>query len=325
MYLVRRIHRIPNFRLGEIEVSKAILGCDCFISWLYQDGSSPFRRPDGNLDATKVLDVMKTCVDLGVTGIDVSPPLVDVFKKLQHIAGGKIVGFGATQEWLCKSFSLDDVALQNYCEEIKATVGSRLPRKYLEDLVRSKRTETNFARASLIPERPAEPLTKPQIDRIRIEPQSFERKLELYRQLDLKLVQFGGGTADWLAGIGRTDLLAHLCELIKNRGFKPILICHWVSIVLPAAEKELDAAGYIIPLNKLWSLLSLPQVLDVIKSIEKPVIAMKTLAQGNLAGDLQVAFSFVFKKAKVEAAMIGVSSQFEARQTFSTIARILNE
>lgn len=68
----------------EVEVSRAILGCDCFISWLHQSGSSIFKRIDGNLDVSKVFDVMRTCVDYGVAGIDVSPPLVDVFKKLQN-------------------------------------------------------------------------------------------------------------------------------------------------------------------------------------------------------------------------------------------------
>lgn len=313
------------FKIEEVEVSRAILGCDCFISWLYQGGSSLFKRTDGNLDVSKVFDVVRTCVDYGVTGIDISPPLVDVFKKLQDITDEKIVGLGAIQEWFCRNFTLDGVPLENYSEEIKSTVSSKLPQQYMEGLVRSKGPEMDLIQAFFVPKRPARPLTKAQIDSIKIEPQFFEKRLELYRHLDLELVQFGGWTADWLASIGRIDLLAYLSQLIKKRGFKPLLICHWASIVLPLAEKELEVTGYIIPINKLWSLLSLPEALDAIKNVKKPLIAMKTLARGVLANDFNGAFTFMFRKAKVEAVMVGVSSQIEARQTFSAIARVLRK
>jgi len=109
-------------------------------------------------------------------------------------------------------------------------------------------------------------------------PEFFLRRLELYQKLNVKLVQFGGIAADWLVSIGRIDLLEKLLQLIKNKRFKPILICHWTSIVLPICEKELDeVAGYIIPINKLWGLLTLHKTLKTIKNIKKPIIAMKTL------------------------------------------------
>jgi hypothetical protein len=323
--LVRFLHGIPIFRIEEIEVSRAILGCDCFISWLYQGGSSLFRGADGNLDVPKVFDVMRTCVDYGVSGIDVSPPLIDAFKKLQAITDEKTVGLGAIQEWSCENFTLNGAPLQSYSEEIKVTVGSMLPKQYLDNLARFEGPETNFVRAFFIPQRPAKALTKAQVDSIRIEPRFFERRLELYGQINLKLVQFGGLTADWLVAIGRIDLLADLCELIRKRGFKPLLICHWASIVLPLVEKQFEVAGYIIPLNKLWSLLSLPMALDVIRNVEKPIIAMKPLARGILANDLNEAFSFLFKKAKVDAIMVSVCSQSEAKQTFSTIRSVLTD
>jgi len=313
------------FKIEEVEISRAILGCDCFISWLYQGGTSLFKLADGNLDVSRAFDVVRTCVDYGVTGIDIPPLLVAVFKKLQGITDEKIVGFGAIQEWFCKNFTLDGVPLENYSEEIKATVSSKLPQRYMKGFVRSKGPEMDFIRSFFVPKRPAKPLTNAQIDSVKIEPRFFEKRLELYRHLNLKLVQFGGVTADWLASMGRMDLLAYLSQLIKKGGFKPLLICHWASIVLPLAEKELEVAGYIIPINKSWSLLSLSEALNVIKNVKKPLIAMKPLARGALANDLNGAFTFLFKKAKVEAVMVGVSSQTEARQTFSAIAKVLQE
>jgi hypothetical protein len=323
--LFRPVQSIPTFKIEGVEVSRAILGCDCFVSWLYQGGSSSFQHADGSLNVSRVLDVMRTCVGYGVTGVDVSPPLVDAFKKLQDVADHTIVGLGAIQEWFCRSFTIDGVPLENYSEEIKATVSSKLPPQYMEGLVHSKRPETDFAKAFFVPNRSAESLTKAQIYSIKIEPRYFEEKLEFYRRLGLELVQFGGGVADWLASIGRMDLLAYLSELIRKRGFRPLLVCHWASIVLPLAEKELDVAGYVIPINRLWSLLSLSEALNVTRNVKKPLIAMKPLARGVLANDLDGAFTFLFRKAKVEAVMVGVSSRTEARQTFSAIAKMLRE
>jgi hypothetical protein len=157
-----------------------------------------------------------------------------------------------------------------------------------------------------------------------MKPGFFEERLELYRKLNVKLVQFGGGTADWLTALGREDLLKDLSQFIRRKGFVPILICHLTSLVLPVAEKELDAAAYVVPLNKLWGLLTLSEALDTIKSVEKPVIAMKTLAQRALAHDLQDGFTYLFKKAKVAGVLVGVSSVAEAKQTFTTIARVLD-
>lgn len=70
------VQSVPNFRIEGVEVSKVILGCDAFISWLYQGGDSPFKDSDGNLNFSKVLEVMKTSLNYGVKSLDLSPPLV---------------------------------------------------------------------------------------------------------------------------------------------------------------------------------------------------------------------------------------------------------
>jgi hypothetical protein len=65
------------------------------------------------------------------------------------------------------------------------------------------------------------------------------------------------------------------------------------------AERELNVAGYVVPLNRLWGLLSLSDSLDVLKRIRKPIIAMKPLSQVSLALDLEGAFTFLFKLVPV--------------------------
>lgn len=64
--MTRRTQSIPNFQIEGLEVSKVILGCDAFISWLCQGGRSPFKGPDGNLNISKVLEVMKVSISYGV-------------------------------------------------------------------------------------------------------------------------------------------------------------------------------------------------------------------------------------------------------------------
>lgn len=330
-----RSKSIPKFSINEVEVSRAILGCDAFISWLYpasvggtKNEDSYFKDSNGELDASKVLDVMKTCVTYGVTAVDLPPPLIEVFQRLQAATDEEIVGLGALQEWGCKNFTLDGVPLEWYSEEIKATIRAKLPR-YSEQVMKSN---IGFIKSFFELKHSAQPLTTSQIDDIRIEPTFFEQRLELYRPLDVKLVQFGGGITHWLVSLGRVDLLQRLTNLIHKKGFTPLLICHWTSMVLPVAEKELEVAGYIVPLNKLWGFLTLNDALRTIKNVEKPVIAMKTLAHGALVSDLaraplvsdlENAFSFIFKDAGATAALVGVSSRNEAEQTFSMLSQIL--
>ena len=85
----------------------------------------------------------------------------------------------------------------------------------------------------------------------------------------------------------RRDLLETLSHLVRNSGFIPLLIAHWTSMALPIAERELEVAGYIIPLNKLWSLSTPYEAMSTIRNNEKPIIAVKPLAQGALANDLE--------------------------------------
>jgi hypothetical protein len=315
---------VQTIRIEGVEVTRAILGCDNFVSWLYQDGDSLFKRSDGKIDFFRALKVMQACVDHGVRCIDLSPPVVEAFRMLQAENDGEIEPLGALQEWTCKNFVIDGTPLADYMERIKVNVRSKLPLSYLSLLEHSNAPGSSFARSFFELKAPTERLTKSEIGRIKMKPGFFEERLELYRKLNLKLVQFGGGTADWLIALGREDLLQDLSQLIRRKGFVPILTCHWASMVLPVAEKELDAAGYVVPLNKLWGLLTLSEVLDTIKSVEKPVIAMKTLAQGTLAHDLQDAFTYLFKKAKVASVIVGVSSAAQAKQTFSILARLLD-
>lgn len=323
---IRSVQDIPSFQIDRVEATRAILGCDAFISWLYQVGASPFRRPDGTLDAEKVLEVMKASLSYGVKSFDLSPPLVNIFRRLRVETDEEITGLGALQEWTCRSFTIRGIPLENYSEEIKASICSRLPQGFLENLEGSKTAKVGFIRSFFVPARKATPLSQSQIEKISLEPGFFERRLELYKKLNLKLVQFGGIAADWLVGLGRIDLLEKLLRMIRRNGFAPLLICHLASVVLPTCEKELDGiSGYIIPLNKLWSLLTLLETLEVAGKTEKPIIAMKTLAQGVLGNEIENAYTFLFKKARVSAVLVGISSKTEAEQTFSTIGKVLKE
>jgi hypothetical protein len=314
---------ISRFSIEGVDVTRAILGCDSFISWLYQGGDSPFKGPGGKIDSSRVFEIAKASLECGVRSIDVSPTLMEVFSKLQEESDEKIEGLGALQEWICTSFTINSIPLADYADEVRASMCSMLPSGYIQSLKHSKAPELNFAKSFFLPRDSAQPLTTSQIDSIRMELDFFRKRLEFYRNLGVKLVQFGGGAADWLVTLGRTDLLKDLAGLIRKSGFIPMLVCHWTSLVLPVAEKELDVAGYIVPINKLWSLLSLSDALDVIKRIRKPIIAMKPIAQGVLAHDLEGAFTFLLKKVAVAAFLVGVSSVAQAKQTFLTLRKIV--
>jgi hypothetical protein len=301
-----------------IDVTRAILGCDSFVSWLYQGGDSPFKWHDGKIDSLKALEVMRVSADCGVGCIDLSPPLVKAFNMLQDETDGGIEPLGALQEWTCRNFMIDDLPLADYSKEIKVNMRSKVPEKYLEGLKQSCATGSGFAKTFFEPKSSARPLIGSEVDRIRMKQAFFNERLELYRRLNVRIVQFGGETADWLAALGRVDLLKDLSQLVRRNGFVPLLICHWTSLVLSLAERELDVGGYIAPLNKSWSLLTLSEASEAIKNVQKPVIAMKTLAQGALAHHLKDAFTYLVKKLNVAGPLVGVSSTSEAKRTFLT-------
>jgi len=314
---------IPRFSIEGVVLTRAILGCDCFISWLYEGGDSPFKGERGEVNSLKAYEVVNASFDQGVRSLDLSPRLIDVFNRLRKERHEKIEALGALQEWICSNFTVDSTPLAKYAEEIKANMCSILPSGYLQNLKHSEMAESNFAKSFFLPRATARPLSSSMIDSIRMNSEFFRKRLAVYQDLDVKLVTFGGGTADWLAALGRVDLLQDLNRLIRKGGFVPILICHWASYVLPIAEKELDVAGYIVPLNKLWGLQTLRDALDVIKGIRKPIIAMKPLARGVLVNEIESAFRFLFKRAGITAVLVGISSVAEARQTFSPLSKIV--
>jgi hypothetical protein len=150
---------ISRFSIEGVEVTKAILGCDGFISWLYQGGDSPFKGSDGNIDSLKAFEVVKASVECGVRSIDLSPPLVGVFNRLRKESHEKIEGIGALQEWVCASFTIDSTPLADYVEEIKASMCSILPPSYLQNLKHSKASESSFVKSFFLPRNSAQPLT----------------------------------------------------------------------------------------------------------------------------------------------------------------------
>lgn len=292
-----------------------------FVFWLYQGGESPFRGPDGNLNVSKVLEVMKASVAHGVTALHLDPQLIESFQRLREETKKDIVGLGALQEWTCNNVTIEDIPLEQYSEELKATINPKLPLRFLESLKQPDSPE--FIKSYFIQKKSARPLTSAQIDSIKLNRGHFKDQLALYEKLNVKLIQFGGRTADWLVGVGRTDLLKDLAHIIASRDCIPLLVCHWTSMVLPICEEELNVAGYIVPLNKLWGLLILSEALKAIRDVAKPIIAMKPLALGALAHDIQSAFAFLFKKARVDAILVGVSSKIEAEQTFAIAEKAL--
>lgn len=319
------MQNIHPFRICPIEISRVILGSDPFVFWIHQGGDSPFRNSDDHLDVSKVLEVMKVGVEQGVMTLDLPRELIEAYQRLRKETGKDVVGLGALQEWTCKNVTIDGVPLEEFSEELKATINPKLPSRFLKSLGRFDLPGAGFIKSFFVQKRPARPLQSSQIDGIELNRRHFENQLALYEELNVKLVQFGGGLADWLVGVGRTDLLQELAHMITSRGCIPILICHWTSMVLPVCEEELDVEGYIVPLNKQWGLLTLPEALKAIKDVEKPVIAMKPLALGALAYDIRSAFTFLFEKAKVAAIMVGVSSKVEAEQTFTIAEELLKE
>jgi hypothetical protein len=308
----------PTFKLEEISLTRAIIGSDPFLDYLWQTMSRGVKQSSNESVSIRAIS---EAVRLGTTVIDLPLPLLDMFALLHRKFSGHILGLGAIQEFKVIKTRLGGKPLEYYADRIKATIKEA----YSQDVSCTMKTlENGILTDLLLPSHKINSLTQQDIDAIELDLSGYKQRLRKYRGIT-EIIQFGGKLADWLIGIRRIDLLISLCDMIRKEGYKPLLACHFASMVVHECEKtKLDVAGYIIPLNKLWSLWTLEDTLGVIRLVDRPIIAMKPLAYGQLANNLEEAFKFLYEDARVEATMPGVASEHEAIKTFSAAKKVLD-
>jgi hypothetical protein len=168
---------------------------------------------------------------------------------------------------------------------------------------------------------PSEVFTQKEIDRISFDAPRFEKALSRFDPQLSPVLLIGGKYTDWLLALGRIDLLKEMVGRVRGKSFIPIFSGQWATFVLPKA-KSLDVAAYAVPINKRWSHFDLAHACDLIKKFDRPVISLNPLADGELLGESEEAFVFLFEGLKIHSAIVEVASEEAVRKILGSLKRL---
>lgn len=295
-------------------LAKAILGGDPFsdaFRGLYDPGCYwKLTDPD------YCLSVMEAAYAGGCRAFDFSFGQVqEVFLRLQDRVGEPLDGYG--NPTYLQGVMLEGRHLQFLRDRVLKTIAARMngaERDRFDRLGDSAKMVFGFDRS-------AEPLSDREIGAIRLDERVFLKRLSELGACRYVLV--GGTDADWLFTLGRADIIGQMSELVRSLGKKPLLLCHYASTVLPAADRvKLDVDGYFAPINSSWAWFSLEAAKEAVRQAKKPVIAFMAFACGGLKEELHRAARFLRDECGVAGVLYGTTKPRNAEATAALLLEV---
>ena len=262
-------------------------------------------------DEDYCLSVMRAAYEAGGTAFDLSfEENVRLFRRLQSELDEPLIGFG-NPTWE-QGVMLNGRFLQYERDRILRTLADRLWPREIARLVKDELAQEAVMLFGY--DREAQPLGDAEIAAITLDEGLLRARLETLK--DCQYMFFGGSDADWLVSLGRTDVLADSARVIRAAGHIPILLCHYATLVVPAAvDAGLDTDAYAIPFNKTWTWFDLDECIEIVQSLEKPVIAFMPLASGELRKDVRASLDWLFDDMGVESILFGTATAEHSRET----------
>jgi hypothetical protein len=262
-------------------------------------------------DEEYCLSVMRAALEAGGRAFDLSFEVnARLFRRLIEETGQKLIGFG-NPTWEQGIF-LNGRYIQLSRDRILRTLVDRLFPRDIAQLVEEKLSGEDVLVFGY--DRQAVPLSDEEVDSITLDEDAFRKRLSVFG--DCQHICLGGSDADWLISLGRMDIVADLARVVRQEGFSPILLCQYATLVLPAAEAAgLDVAGYAVPLNRAWSWFGRDECVEIVKSLDKPVIAFMPLASGGLRKDVRSALDWLYAEVGVQSILFGTATADHARET----------
>jgi hypothetical protein len=263
-------------------------------------------RTEASSSRPEILSLLKEAYAMGFLHFDLpSPKHLEAFRELlnltedEHLAG------------LCRLDAKEGVSflgrpLQGFESKMIATLRKNLPPEIVRDLSP--------------PSPSADVFTQKEIDRFVFDPRRFDKILSSLHPGETPFLILGEKYGDWLLALGRFDLLQSMVARVRAKGFIPLFSGQWATFSLPKA-KPLEVAAYAVPINRGRNFPDLARSSDVIKRFDKPVISLNPLAGGELLGEAETAFSFLFDELKIYAAITDVTSEKEVRRIQDGLAR----
>jgi len=341
MYFAGRIMKdyaaacgFPLLKMGDVLVPRLILGHLPFTGESYQG-------PDKNLeyvakfsDMRNTVKVLRTAVErygvtVTATGVmnddnGLAGLFFEAIRKTEQLTGTEIAIIPCVQMPLTILGKPVDVYRRwlTYYEMERRMTGEELESKYLEDPVLQCRSgwKVKFREAmqSLKPYGPEE------LEDLQVDYEKLDRSVSSLRDFNVLFLELGSET-DFTAMAGRLDLLAALIDHLQEKfGYNVILGVHHAGSTIPIMEgSKIKFEGYVTPLNKIGVMMfpTGDTALKAIRTAGKPIIAIKPLAGGRIQP--KDALEYVYKEVEINFCMIGVGSETEAEEDFSTALEIL--
>lgn len=262
-------------------------------------------------DEEYALSVMKAYYEAGGRAFDLSfEENTRLFHRLIEWADEPLIGFG-NPTWEQGVF-LNGRFLQYSRDRILRTLVDRLFPHPIAQVVDERLSREHVLIFGY--DRSAGPLRDEEIASISLDEQVFSHRLSIFSKC--RYILLGGSDADWLISLGRIDLVAQMVSIVRQQGWIPFLLCHYATLVIPAAEDYgLDVDGYAIPLNREWSWFDRDACVEMVRGLKKPVIAFMPLASGKLVHDVQGAIEWLFCEVGVESILFGATIPEHATHT----------
>lgn len=271
-------------------------------------------------DPEYCLNIMQAAYAGGARAFDLSfPENVELFCALQKRVDEQIFAYG--NPTYLQGTKLHGRDLQYLRDRIVKTIVEEYLSPELVELFKHKLKEEAGMVFGYDAE--ADALTEQEVADIYLDEKAFARRLE--QLACCKYIMLGGTDADWLFSLQRADVIRRMVAITRQKGYIPLLICHYASEVLPKAEEiSLDVEGYVIPLNKEWSWFTKARTLALLQRLTKPVISFMGLGSGGLRHDIHSALEFLFKDCKVSGILFGTSKPENAYKTTKAAISIYN-
>lgn len=300
----------------KLEISRIILGAQPLLGESYQgeEKNKTYRAMFSSINYT--VKLLRAAYEDGLDTISVmSMPDSELFKKLlEALKLLKEQGI-VFQVAPCISIplKLGDSPIDDYRRwltyfhyERKFFNSKELEEKYLNDPILL--TRPNWRERFLQMMEEGRPYKQEDSKDIQVDFKLLEKRVYIFEGFEKPFINLGS-ECDFLAVMGRLDILAMLIEWLKSRGFNRVLISsHHAGSTIPIIENStLKIDGYATPVNPIGALM-LPTAevaLKAIKPVAEKTIAIKPLAGGRV--NPYKAFSFLAHN-NIGHFMLGVAS-----------------
>lgn len=295
----------PFIKIENKNYPSVIMGEDLFTGW-FSKSKNIYSTEEAR--AKSYRDTIDIAYQFGVRGFSISPhqTLVEVlnnFKK-EHPDVVCIANPHYQQNFYLNNESLWS---QNNLGRLTATIFNRYSKElkninWFQDVDKYQ------------------PFSDDEISKFSLNISEYSNNLNIFNHFcDFSLI--GNLHRSALLLLGRQDLVIKESELVKKAGMIPILMCEAGELALEKG-KNIDCSAYWVMMNEEFGVPSIDELIKYIKTINKPITAYKAFTRSD-GFDAEKSVNFFKKVTQVKSLVVGIENDFQAKNTFSKLNKIL--